>query len=127
MSETDGYNRPAMLDPARRLELLRQSRVFRDRATPVGPMMQAIGSDLKRTEKRIGGIGAAWAAACPHALATKTAIEGLSRGVLTVTADDASTRYEIDRWLRAGGERELVRQCPTTVRKIRITLADSRD
>lgn len=112
-------------DPARRLQSLREHRVFRERTAPVGPLAAALGADLLRLEKKIGGVAGAWAATCPMELVARTTVEGLSRGVLNIRADDSGTRYELDRWLRSGGERELVKRCPTTVRKVRINIAES--
>lgn len=112
-----------MQNPAQRLKSLRERRVFRDRTASVGPIADALGADLKRLERRIGGVAGAWTATCPPELIRRTSVEGISRGVLTIRVDDAGTRFEIDRWLRSGGERELVKKCPTTVRKVRVTIA----
>lgn len=114
-----------MASPAQRLNLLRERRVFRERTAALGPIAAAFGENLKRLERKVGGVSGAWAETCPNDLIRRTRVEGVSRGVLTIRADDAGTRYEIDRWLRSGGERELVKKCPTTVRKVKIVIADS--
>jgi hypothetical protein len=113
------------LDPARRLDRLRESRVRPDRAVALGALVREASDEFRRAARRAGGAGAAWAEACPAALAARTAVDGVSRGVLTIHADDAPTRFEVDRWLRAGGEREVVRRCPATVRKIRVVIASA--
>ncbi len=114
-----------MPDPVQQLKLLREHRVFRERTVAVGPMAAALGADFKRLERKIGGVAGAWAEVCPPDLVKRTMVEGVSRGVLHIRADDAGTRFEIDRWLRSGGERELVKKCPTTVRKVRVVIAES--
>ena len=48
--------------------------------------------------------------------------EGVARGVLQVRCQDASTRYELDRWLRAGGEHALVRAAGARVIKVKLVL-----
>lgn len=113
-----------MLDPGKRLSSLRECRVFRDRASPIGQLMQRAGIELKALERRLGGTTDAWSAACPKDLVGRTSIVGLSRGVLTIRADDAAVRFEIDRWLRTGGDREFLKRCPTTVRKVKIVIGD---
>ncbi|MBL8745960.1 MAG: DUF721 domain-containing protein [Phycisphaerae bacterium] len=113
--------------PAQQLNLLREHRVYRDRAAPIGPIAAAIAGELKQLERKIGGVAGAWAETCPADIADRTSVESISRGVLHIRADDASTRYIIDRWLRSGGERELIRKCPTTVRKVKVAIAPSAD
>lgn len=117
----DGCVRPS---PERQLELLRARRVWADRAAPVGPMVEAAGREFTRLAKRLGGVGGAWAAVCPAALALKTTVVGVSRGVATIHVADAATRFELDRWLRSGGERELIKRCPTTLRKVKLVIAE---
>lgn len=116
-----------MPDPSQRLKSLREYRVFRERTVAVGPMAAALGAEFKQLERRVGGVAGAWGAVCPADLIKRTSVEGVSRGVLTIRADDAGTRFEIDRWLRSGGERELVKKCPTTVRKVKVVIAESGD
>jgi len=108
--------------PAQQLDLLRRTRVRGEAAQPLGPMAEAAGRELMRLQKKLGGVGAAWAEACPPAFRDRTWVEGVSRGILSIRIPDASTRYEVDRWLREGGEREVVRRCPTTVRKVKLVI-----
>lgn len=116
------YHAGVKRSPAQQLQLLRENRGMRERASSVGSLVEAVGADLRDLEKRIGGVASAWNASCPPALIGRTLVEGLVRGVLTIRADDASTRFELDRWLREGGQRTLVKQCPTTVRKVKIVI-----
>jgi hypothetical protein len=43
-------------------------------------------------------------------------------GVLTVRVSDASTKYAMDRFLRAGGEAALARLSPATLRRVKLVL-----
>ncbi|MDX2114065.1 MAG: hypothetical protein SFZ24_00410 [Planctomycetota bacterium] len=109
-----------------RLERLRALRVRGEAAQALGPLMQRVREELRQVERKLGGVGAAWARVCPAELAARTSVSGLSRGVATILVRDASTKFELDRWLRSGGERELVRSCPTTLRKVKLELAGDR-
>jgi hypothetical protein len=109
------------------LARLRDSRVRPERAAAIGPMMSAQALDVARLERRLGGVCAAFAETCPATLMRKAAVVSLVRGVLTIHADDASARFELDRWLRSGGERALVKRSPTTVRKVRLIIAGGED
>lgn len=95
-----------------------------DRAVAFGPLALEAGRDLKRLERRLGAVAQAWSATCPSAMLCRTTIDGVSRGVLTIRADDSATRFEVDRWLRGGGEREFVSCCPISVRKVRLVVGD---
>lgn len=107
---------------AQQLDRLRALRVWPDRATPVAAPLKRLESDLSRLARQQGGALHAWASTCPPQWLGRTAVLRLSRGVLTIAADDAATRFELDRWLRAGGEREVVRACPTTIRKVKVVI-----
>lgn len=61
----------------------------------------------QRAAKNLAGVSRAWEAACPPEALPNTSIVSLNRGVLTIGVDGASTRYTIDRAMRAGGLRTL--------------------
>lgn len=108
---------------ASRLEALRKQRASRPREWAVGDAFAAAARELERSRKRLAGVAEAWDAVCPPGLAGRTAIVGVARGVLTVRVADASTRFELDRLLRTGGEATLVRLAPTGIRCVRLALA----
>lgn len=110
-------------DAARmRIERLRTLRTPNRPDPSLGGMFDAAGRSLERDRRRSGGVGAAWGEACPARLVEKTAVRGLSRGVLTVAVRDASTRFEVDRWLRSGGLDSLIAASPAAVRRVKLTL-----
>lgn len=110
-------------NPQRRLDSLRRLRVHEGRDLGVSGLFQRAATSLERTERTLGAASEAWRAVCPSGLLERTCIVSLNRGVLTVGADSAATRYELDRALRAGGERELIRSCRASVRKVRVVTA----
>ena len=83
--------------------------------------MAAQARAIRRMERSTGAAATAWAAAVPPALARHTALVSLVRGTLTVRVTDAAARFELDRWLRDGGELQVVRRCVTSLTRIRIT------
>lgn len=110
-------------DPLRRIESLRGLRVRPGRDQGVAELFRRTASELERAERSIGQASEAWRAVCPSDLLTRTSVVSLNRGVLTVGADSASTRYELDRMLRAGGERAVIRACRASVRKVKVVTA----
>jgi len=79
---------------------------------------------LSRAERGTASVAEAWCELCPSELVQKTAIEGVSRGVLHVRVRDASTRFELDRALRSGMERELVRRVAMSLRRVKLSIGE---
>lgn len=107
---------------SQRLEVLRQSRRAPDAPPGIGAMFQAQAKQLRRLERSLAGIGGAWTELCPPALLERTCIVSLRRGVLTIGVSDSAVLYEVDRLLRTGAQRQLVRSCPSTLRKVKVVL-----
>src|SRR5690554_5326492 len=87
-----------------RIARLRGFRTFPPRARDLKSDFALIEKNLQRDRRKLGSVSKAWAANCPEQLLPRTSVIAMSRGVLTIGADDSSTRFELDRWLRAGGE-----------------------
>lgn len=107
---------------AARLERLRSLRGSRVVDASLGRDVAALGRALARARRSDAGVAEAWEAVCPPALAARTALGGLSRGVLTVRTPDASTRFEVDRFLREGGERSLTGASRAAVRRVKVVV-----
>ena len=107
---------------AARIEELRKRRAPREPRWDASALFDEHADELTRLRKRLGGVGEAWRLVCPPDLLPRTAVRSLARGVLTIGVADASTRYNLDRLMREGGERQLVRASPTTVRKVKLVL-----
>ena len=111
------------MDPrsaAMRLGKLRETRSRRERDDALASSFQRTARDLARLEKNLAGVAEAWETVCPPARLPRTAIRSVQRGKLTIAVADASTRFELDRLLRAGAKRDLVKGCPMTVRSVRL-------
>ncbi len=108
-------------DPVRQqIEQLRARRVRPERGRDAREVFAAAARDFTKRDRHYSVAAEAWGEVCPRELAARTAIVGFARGVLTIGVSDAATRFEIDRVLRAGAERELVRRMSTTLRKVRL-------
>jgi len=78
---------------------------------------------MSRTASAVGELNEAWDAVAPAELRARAGPKALSRGVLTIEADDHAARYLIDRWLRGGGETLLLARAGASVRRVRVVLS----
>lgn len=106
------------------IDNLRKSRLRPERDLSIDAALRAVSDDARRTARRLGDAGSAWADTCPPHILSRTLVEGLSRGVLTVIVADAPTRYELDRALREGLESALISRCRAPVHAVRLKLGD---
>lgn len=115
----------------RSVDKLRSLRVRRDRDLSLAAELSAGVLDAKKRRKAVEGIGAVWAELIGEALAAgpgragsdpceRAAVRSFARGVLTIAAEDAATRYEIDRWLRAGGLEKLRKRSPKALVRVKV-------
>lgn len=122
-----GLHRP-VTDPlvgavAQRIERLRINRVRPDRAAPASSELQKIARNLRRDRVRLAGVGGAFLEHCPPRLAARAGIASLNHGVLTITADDSPTRFELDRWLRNGGDRLIISNSRAAIARVKVVVA----
>lgn len=104
---------------------LNRLRVLRNRAEPTWSLAAAIESEkrrMARTHRAVGGAARAWAEVIPPGLVVRTQVLRLAGGTLTVRVSDDSARFMLDRWLRSGGQAELARRTPSTLRRVKLVL-----
>jgi hypothetical protein len=104
----------------KRLNDLREAKVHPPRDQSVGSAMEALGRELTKNQKGLKGVGEAWDRVCPSEHADRTEVVGIARGVLRVRVEDGATKYELARWLRAGGEREVIEASRHPIRKVKL-------
>ncbi len=71
---------------------------------------EAVGKELKTaaaSQKRVSGISGAWDELVPEGLRRVCTPTAMNSGVLSVKASSAGARFQLDRWLRSGGEERL--------------------
>ena len=104
------------------LQRLREYRNRPERNLSMTAIVATTKQQVTKRHRDLAGIWAAWSAAVPARLVHATEIVGVSRGVLTIRAADTGVRFEIDRFLRSGGEAEVVRRAPIGVRRVKLVL-----
>lgn len=95
-----------------RVEILRANRGL----PPVGVAARVVVAEEFKTvvkqRRNLGKAGEAWAGVVPERLRAAATLGALRRGTLNVHVPDAAARFELDRWLRSGGEAALKKAAP---------------
>jgi hypothetical protein len=110
-------------EPRTDLTKLRNWRVRPDRDASIVGAVRDAAAAVDRQHRASRGGGEAWDSIVPPRIRQRCGDVQIHRGVLTVKVRDAATRFEIDRWLRSGGEAELSRRAG--IRRIKIVLGPS--
>ncbi|MGQ0627505.1 MAG: DciA family protein [Phycisphaerales bacterium] len=101
---------------------LRAWRTKPDRDLGLSGVLGAARSDLRKRARSVGAMGNAWRGVVPAEFMERCAIVSFSRGVLLVRCDDSAARFELDRFLRCGGELALIRAAPAGLSKVRLVV-----
>lgn len=114
---------PSAADPLERL------RKWRTPATPdqsLHFLQDQFQREVVRPHKQLAVIITAWETLVPPALARRTRLDSLTRGVLKVGVDSSSTLYELDRLLRQSLLSQLIAACPrTALQRVQLHLDGS--
>jgi len=111
----------AQVPPKDRLERLRQWRNPPDSDLSLAFLHNQFKHDIARPHKQLAQWIQLWERLVPAPLRDHTRLLTFSRGILRVGVDSSAQLYELDRLLRAGLERELIRQSRAGVlRKIQL-------
>lgn len=102
-----------------RIEAMRKWRVRPGPDLSIAGAAGQIARELARAQKTVAAGESALQQLLPPELRPIVLSVRLVRGVLLVRAADASAVYQIDRWLRAGGELAL-RKAAKNVRHVRL-------
>ena len=108
--------------PAEQIETLRALRGRREYDVPIGSLVKSVAEQARRTERKLGAFVDLWESMVRDDLVGRTRVTAIRGGVVHVSADSASTVYELDRLLRGGLELELRRRYRATLSRIRITV-----
>ena len=104
------------------LDRLRQLRVRPDRARGLGADMEMQLKTLRKVSRTESALIAAWNTAAPDSLASRCTPKGVKAGRLEMLVPDSSARYELDRWLRSGGQQELSALAKVPIRGVRVQI-----
>ena len=115
------------MDPERvddRLKRLRERRVWRERDLSLSFLPGQFKREVARPFKQLAGLAEAWQRLVPPELARHARLERLKGGVLHVAVDSSAHLYDLDRLMRQGLERELVRAATgSPVRRVKLSLS----
>ena len=120
MARSKSNGAPAELAGVQRL---RENRVRPERDRSLAGEMDRAIREVAQLRRATGGSAAAWSKVVPESLLKRTALEGISKGVLTVRVPDAATRFELDRFLRSGGQKQLLGESRTSIGRVRIVVS----
>src|SRR5688572_28156944 len=103
-----------------RLHQFKQSRPATH--SPLGPeMISFFKQSVAKRHTKLSKIAECWASLVPETLNDHCALEGFSRGSLTVIVDSSSHLYELKQLLLAGLEQQLLLACKSAgLRKISL-------
>lgn len=91
------------------LERLRKSRSLPDKDLTLGFLPEQFKKEVAKPYAQLGDLAVLWAEMVPAALVERSRLVGLSRGVLHVEVDNPASHFEIDRLLRGGLQKQLIR------------------
>lgn len=104
------------------LDRLRALRARPERARDLGEDMLAQMKTLRKVSRTESALHAAWSTAAPDHLAGSCTPVGLKAGKLEIIAPNASVRFQLDRWLRSGGQAELSALARVPIAGVRVRI-----
>ena len=119
--------RPKNPDQLAGIQRVREARVRPMRDQSLAREMDRALREAALLRRAVGGCADAWSRVVPPPLLDRTSLVGVSKGVLTVRVPDAATRFELDRFLRSGGQKSLVASCRTTLNRVRLVVSGQPD
>jgi hypothetical protein len=111
--------------PLQKIQRLRELRVLPPKPLGVAEQVEKLVREVKSDQKKLVRVDAAleqqWGGVVPSALRPRVQPRSFSRGTLTVRCADASTKYELERWL-AGPGLMLLRDRVPAIKKVKCAL-----
>ncbi len=109
-----------MDDAIIKIEQLQKWRCARKRELRIDSVMNSFCRSLKKTNKQLSQIQAAWEELLPEAMRRVSFPISFRNGILVVSVDGSPTAYQLNRLIRSGLLRQLQRTCSGTLRQIRV-------
>lgn len=106
----------------RQIERVRSLRARPGFDPAIAPAVEAEAAAARQAQRALGGFAEAWEAVIPAELALHTSIVSVRGGTASVHVDSAPVRYELDRFLRGGGEAALRARYTRTLLRVRLTI-----
>ncbi len=98
-----------------------QNRQVHDEVTHLsGPVATFMKHTLAKRVRNLGELAVAWDEVIPADLREHTALEGFSRGTLTVLVDSAAHRFQLEMLLKGGIQKALAERIPGALNRIKL-------
>jgi len=105
----------------RQLRTAWQNRQMTDRTTRLGePLTFLMKHTLSKRVRRLGALAQVWDQVIPDEMREHTALEGYSRGTLTVMVDSAAHRFHLELLLRGGLRKVLAERFAGPLNRIKL-------
>jgi hypothetical protein len=118
------------MDPRlERYQRMQKWRGARERDVEIGSSIKAFAKEQTRLSRALGEIADVFERTVPAEIASFCTLVGLKAGTLTVELTSDSARFELDRFLRQGGEAALKDQSSAAnvrITKVRVVMRHDR-
>jgi hypothetical protein len=105
----------------RQLRTAWQNRQQEDATTHLrGPLAMLMQHTLHKRVRQLGELARVWDDVVPEEFRDHTALEGFSRGTLTVLVDSAPHRYQLETLLRAGLLKLLTQRFSGALNRVKL-------
>ena len=108
---------------AHEIETLRDYRNRPDRSVDMARDLARLARTYAQAGNGLGELAGIWQELVPSEVRESARLLRISRGVLTITVENSSERFLLDRALRGGLRRELVRRSKVSLRDVRVLIA----
>lgn len=116
----DGSTSPG--SPRDALDRLRSMRVYRDRGRGIGDDLLSQMSSMKQISDSDSKAIEAWETVVTDQINDCSQVVGIRRGKLVVNVPSASARFVVDRWLKSGGQGELLALARVPIRGVELKI-----
>ncbi len=106
------------------LEQLRKWRTRPERDLSISASIVELRKSLRKSNKQLNSIIEVWDEIVPSQLYQNATPTSLRAGTLFVTVSDSSTAYQLNRLLRASLLRELQKRSSSTLKQIKVKVAN---
>lgn len=113
---------PRGVTPLQQLQSLRELRTATGRDITIAQTIAQAADDARKTHRKLGRLGELWESLVPASLASHTRLNGLRRGVLSVTVDSSAAAFELDRLLRQKLTKDLQQRFNGSLVRVKATI-----
>lgn len=103
------------------LKTIWQNKQIYDRVVHLGkPVAMLMKYQLAKKARQFGSLGVIWDEIIPQQMRDHTSFESFTRGTLTVMVDSSAHRFQLDRLLKSGLQKEIQARFTGALNKIKL-------